>query len=65
MGHIRTILQETRNELYQMKCDAGQNWLERAQYACQLWNIDRMIDIADGISKLHNLIKGKDKQNER
>ncbi|MBR2393802.1 MAG: hypothetical protein IKB05_04920 [Alphaproteobacteria bacterium] len=48
-----------------MKCDAGQNWLWRAQYTCQLWNLDRMIDIANGIHKIQRLIKGKDTQNER
>ncbi len=65
MGQIRTILQETRDDVLHMKRNAGNNWLERAQFTCQLWNLDRMIDIANGIHNIRRRIRGKGTQNER
>ena len=59
MGQFRTILQETRDEIYQMKCESDKNWIDQIQYSCQLWNLDRMLDIANGIHKLRNRIRNK------
>ena len=59
MVQFRKILEETRDDVLHMKRNAGNNWMERAQYTCQLWNLDRMLDIANGIHKLRNRIRNK------
>lgn len=59
MVQFRKILEETRDDVLHMKRNAGNNWMERAQYTCQLWNLNRMLDIANGIHKLRNRIRNK------
>ncbi len=59
MVQFRKILEETRDDVLHMKRNAGDNWMERAQYTCQLWNLNRMLDIANGIHKLRNRIRNK------
>ena len=59
MVQFRKILEETRDDVLHMKRNAGNNWMERAQYTCQLWNLNRMLDIANGIHKLRNRIRSK------
>ena len=59
MGQFKDILTETRDWAQQMRDAAGNNCIERAQYTCQVWNLDQMIKIGNAIEHAYNWLRDK------
>ena len=55
---MKDVLIEARNWAQEMRNTPGNNCLERAQFTCQVWNLDQMIKITDLVERtwhqLHN-----------
>ncbi|MBE6457120.1 MAG: hypothetical protein IKA25_02280 [Alphaproteobacteria bacterium] len=56
MGQIKDILTETRNWAQEMRDTSGHDCIARAQFTCQIWNLNQMIKLINGIERMcHNV----------
>ena len=59
MGQIKDTLTETRDWAQEMRDAADNNCLERAQFTCQVWNLDQMIKISNAIEHAYDWLRSK------
>ena len=59
MRQIKDTLTETRDWALEMKDSTRQCPLLHIQFACQAWNLDKMIKIANTVERAYNRLRGK------
>ena len=59
MGQIKDILTEARDCAQEMRDTYGHNCIARAQFTCQIWNLNQTIKLINGIERMCKNVHNK------